>query len=108
MLPIVSFARLCALQHGIIATNTTDRLDQLQAQGVLRDDMHRELVQVHSHLMQLRLRQQVQSLRAGQPPENAIDVRSLTHFETALLKQSLSQIATMQRKVSSDYLGGGA
>jgi PAS domain S-box-containing protein len=108
MLPIVSFARLYALQHGISATNTTDRLDQLHAQGVLREDHHRELVQIHRHLMQMRLRHQVLALLAGQPPENAIDVRSLTRFETALLKQALSQIATMQRKVSSDYLGGGA
>lgn len=108
MLPIVSFARLGALQHGISATNTIDRLDRLCAQGALREDFHRELVQVYSHMMQLRLRHQVLAVRAGQPPENAIDVRSLTHFEVAMLKQAFSQITAMQRKVSSDYLGGGA
>jgi PAS domain S-box-containing protein len=104
-LPIVSFARLYALQHDIRETNTLDRLHQLRLRGVLRDDSHRALEQAYGHLMRLRYQHQVERIRAGGRPDNAIEPKSLTQLEVGMLKQALSEIALIQKKVSFDFRG---
>lgn len=105
MLPIVSFARLYALQHGIRETNTLDRLNQLRLRGVLRDDSHRALEQAYGHLMRLRYQHQVELLRSDRRPDNAIEPKRLTQIEVGMLKQALAEIVLIQKKVSFDVRG---
>jgi PAS domain S-box-containing protein len=106
MMPIVSFARLYALRHGLVETNTRDRLNALVERGELRESTRDEIVIAYDVLMRLRLRQQVTALQAGQTPDNFINHRRLGHIEEALLKQSFVQIDAVQKKISYDFLGG--
>jgi PAS domain S-box-containing protein len=105
MLPIVDFARLYALQHRIEETNTLDRLNQLRARGVLREDNQRGLHQAYGYLMQMRFKHQVALQRDGRQPDNAVNPKSLTSIEAGMLKQTFSQISMIQKKVSFDFRG---
>lgn len=103
MLPIANFARLYALRHHLEETNTFERLEQLHSDGILPDDSYRAISQAYGHLMQLRLRRQVDRLKAGLPADNLVDPGSLTEIETATLKNTFSQISLIQKKVSYDF-----
>jgi len=103
MLPIANFARLYALRHHLEETNTFERLEELHNNGILQDDSYRAISQAYGHLMQLRLRRQVDRLKAGLSADNLVDPGSLTEIETATLKNTFSQISLIQKKVSYDF-----
>ncbi len=103
MVPIVNFARLYALKHHLEETNTHERLEQLNALGVLQDESYRALSQAYDHLMQLRYRHQADLSRSGRPADNSIDPRRLTQLEVGLLKTTFSQIAVIQKKVGYEF-----
>ncbi len=103
MMPIVNFARLYALKHGVEETNTYDRLERLHAIDALQDESYRGLIQAYGHLMQLRFRHQAEMIRANRQPDNSIDPRSLTQIEAGTLKNTFSQISLIQKKVTFDF-----
>jgi PAS domain S-box-containing protein len=103
MVPIVNFARLYALKHHLEETNTFDRLEQLHALGVLQEDSFRGLFQAYGHLMRLRYRHQVDAIKAGEPADNSIDPRSLSEIDMGVLKNTLSRITVIQKKVSFEF-----
>lgn len=106
MMPIVNFARLYALRHGLGETNTLARLNALVETGALRESTRDEIIIAYNVLMRLRLRQQVTTIQAGQTPDNFISHRRLGNIEETLLKQSFVQIEAVQKKISYDFLGG--
>jgi PAS domain S-box-containing protein len=106
MVPIVSFARLYALRHGIEDTNTVDRLDTLGARQVLTATSHGEIVLAYDHLMQMRLKHHATAIRDHSAADNTINLKSITHLEQAMLQQTFNHVATIQRKISYDFLGG--
>jgi PAS domain S-box-containing protein len=105
MIPIVNFARIYALRHGVSDTNTNDRLDQLLRLGILTKAGHAELTEGYNALMQLRLKHQVEMLAAGQEPDNHVKPRELTAITRALLKEIFAQIDLFQSKISLDFTG---
>ncbi len=105
-IPIVSFARLYALRHGLDQTHTTDRLDALVADGALTQVSRDETTAAYELLARLRLEHQAAELDAGREPDNMIDHRSLTQRDATLLHQAFSQIAALQKRISYDFLGG--
>jgi|GEM_PF-5319374 len=106
MVPIVSFARLYALRHAVHETNTVDRLDTLAEQHILTATTHEEIVLAYDHLMQLRLKHHVAGLRDHQTPTNVIPLKVLTPLEQAMIRETFTHVATIQKKISYDFLGG--
>ena len=106
MMSVVKFARIYALRDKVLQTNTLQRLQRLLQLDVLSQTSHDEMVQSYEFLMNLRLRHQVKALQADRPPDNNINPKSLTHLEEVTLRESLSQIATIQKRISYDFLGG--
>ncbi|TVR68000.1 MAG: PAS domain S-box protein [Spirochaetaceae bacterium] len=105
MLPIVNFARLYALRNHLSETNTFDRLEQLHALGVLKEESFRGTLQAYDYLMRLRYRHQVGLIREGKEPNNLVDPRALTQIESGTVKNTLSRIHAIQKKVSYDFRG---
>jgi CBS domain-containing protein len=105
-LPIVAFARLYALRHGIAQTSTLDRLDALAERGKLAPASRDEITATYTFLMRLRLRQQVLDFHAGRTPGNLISVRSLGYSDRTHLRQSFAHIRALQRSIDYDFLGG--
>ncbi len=103
MLPIINFARLYALQQHLEETNTFDRLARLAELGVLQEESYRGISQAYSHLMQLRYRHQVERIKAGREPNNAINPKALSQIEVGILKNTFAQISLIQKKVSFDF-----
>jgi PAS domain S-box-containing protein len=105
MTPIVDFARIYALRHGLAARNTVERLGGLLAATVLTRQNHDEIVQIYAALMQIRLENQVRALAAGRVPDNLVEPEHLTHLQRRILRESFAQIRNFQTRLSYDFIG---
>jgi PAS domain S-box-containing protein len=94
--PLVAFARLYALRHGVAATNTLDRLAALREMNVLKPSTADDLMEACAFLMHLRL------AHAGAP---TVDLRVLTHTEEVTLRYALSQLSLVHKKIGFDFPG---
>jgi PAS domain S-box-containing protein len=104
-MPIVSFARLYALRHAIDEAGTLARLNALVDAGHMQANSRDEIALAFDFLMQLRLRNQLALLDAGQPASNRIHPSRLGHIEQEMLKQAFAQISALQKKVGYDFAG---
>jgi len=106
MVPIVDFARIYALKHGIAAANTIKRLDALRDLNVLTDQNHQEMVQAYCFLMQMRLKNQADAVsNDNKSPDNIIYPKKLSSIEQQLLKEIFSQTKYFQVRLSFDFTG---
>lgn len=103
---MVSFARLYALRHRVNPTHTLERFDVPTERGVILPASRDEIVAAYDFLMQLRLQAQLAAIEAGRALTNLIHPSRLGYIQQELLKQAFAQIATVQKKVSYDFLGG--
>lgn len=105
--PIVVFARLYALQHGVRDTHTLERLQRLLEKGAIKRTVHDEAAGAYNHLMHLRLRRQVRSAGSDGRFRNDIDPQSLTPIETTVLKQAFHQVGNIQKHIQHDFVPSG-
>jgi len=106
MLPVVDYARVYALKHGVAETNTLERLRQLMQAGILPPKDCNEIEQGYSFLMQLRLVRQVAAIfEEGVAPDNFINPQDLSGIEQRLLKEIFIRIGNLQTRLSFDFTG---
>jgi CBS domain-containing protein len=106
MMPIVDYARIYALKHGLEETNTLERLDQLRVREVILGKDCSEIEQGYSFLMQLRFARQVNAiLGEGASPDNYINPKELSGIEQRLLKEIFIRIGNLQTRLSFDFTG---
>ncbi len=101
--PIVNAARLLALDAGIEATNTVDRLAAVQALPYLDDVLRRDLLESFELLTLLRLEHQLQQSHAGQPLSNYVNPESLTQLQRSLLKEAFRTITRVQSVIAGQF-----
>ena len=101
--PIVNAARLFALDAGVEATNTVDRLSGAQSLPYLDDTLRRELLESFEFLTLLRLELQLQQSRTGRPLSNYIRPGALTHLQRSLVKEAFQTIARMQSLIDEQF-----
>jgi CBS domain-containing protein len=101
--PIVNAARLLALDAGIEATNTVDRLWAPPSLTYLDDVLRRDLLEAFELLTLLRLEHQLQQSRAGQPLSNYVNPGSLTQLQRSLLKESFRTITRAQSAIADHF-----
>jgi CBS domain-containing protein len=101
--PIVEAARLLALDAGIEATNTVDRLSSTTALPYFDDALRSELLEAFELLTRLRLEHQLQQLRAGQPLNNYVNPGNLTQLQRSLLKEAFRTISRAQSAISDRF-----
>jgi CBS domain-containing protein len=106
MLPIVDYARVYALKHGVAETNTLERLRELMQRGLMPAKDCSEIEQAYGFLMQLRLVRQVGAiLEEGIAPDNYINPKDLSGIEQRLLKEIFIRIGNLQTRMSFDFTG---
>jgi len=106
MLPIVDYARVYALKHGVAETNTLGRLRELMERGLMPAKDCSEIEQAYGFLMQLRLVRQVGAiLEEGIPPDNFINPKDLSGIEQRLLKEIFIRTGNLQTRMSFDFTG---
>jgi CBS domain-containing protein len=106
MTPVVDFARIYALKHGIKTTNTLTRLQQLCSAGALKQEEFDEMEKAYSFLMQLRLTRHVTAaMEDNKEPDNFINPKRLTRIEQTTLKEIFKRIEKFQAKMNFDFIG---
>ena len=102
--PIVDFARIYALKHGIKQTSTQERLYQLYIKKILTRNEYNELDQAYGFMMQIRFRVQIQAiLGLHLKPDNFVNPKTLSSIEKKMLKEILKKIKDIQAKLSFDF-----
>ena len=101
--PVVNYARLKALSHGISETGTLSRLHRLYEQGILNSNQHRSASQIFEYLSQIRLRHQYHLQENGYPPDNSIVLSELSEIDRDSLHRLIGQTRTLQNWVKRDH-----
>ncbi len=100
MVPIIDFARIYTLKHGLSETNTQERLHQLYTRKFLSPEIYHEVEQAYSFLMQLRFTRQINAIMVENcAPDNHINPKKLTRIEQTMLREIFSRIEKIQKEV---------
>ncbi|MBN2452232.1 MAG: cache domain-containing protein [Lentisphaeria bacterium] len=105
MTPIVDFARIYALRHGIDATNTIERLRTLAKREILPARNADEIIQVYTALMQIRIQHQVHCIANAHPADNFVQPDDLTGVERRMVRECFAQIKAFQTRLGYNFTG---
>ncbi len=100
---MVNAVRLLALRRGIATPSTLERLDQLVVSQALSAEDAAFYRAGFETLMLFRIREHRKRVRDGHPPENTLDPKALDRNETLLLKDALSAVAQLQKRISKGF-----
>jgi CBS domain-containing protein len=101
--PIVNFARLMAVRHGIAATNTGERLDQLAQGSFIPADLYTDSRAAYEFEIQLSLVHQLRQLEAGEMPDTFLNPGELSELERKTLKDAFSVIDRLRVHVKQEF-----
>jgi CBS domain-containing protein len=103
LVPIVDFARIMALRHGVRETNTLTRLQILSQADLIPKELYTEACEAYEFQMQLRLVHQLRMMEEGQVPDNHIDPADLSDLEKQTLKEAFAIIGRIQGYVKNEF-----
>lgn len=103
IVPIVDIARVIALDKGIDAINTEERLNAALECKAMSREMHDNLLDALEFIASLRIRHQAKRIRAGLTADNYLPPEELSGLEKSHLKDSFSIIKTMQQFFEARY-----
>lgn len=81
-----------AMEAGIMSGGTRERIAALVDMGVIKPKMADDLETSYNYMVFLRLRSQVEDIRAGKPPSNYITLAKLNHMEKGRLKIAFEEV----------------
>ncbi|MEJ5248743.1 MAG: DUF294 nucleotidyltransferase-like domain-containing protein [Caldilinea sp.] len=105
--PVVGMARALALAAGSRERSTMERLTAAVQGGTLSGEGADNLSGAFQFFLHIRLRAQLDAIRAGQKPDNRIRLKDLTSREQRLLKDAFVMVREMQEAVADQLRGGG-
>ncbi len=103
LVPIVDFARLFALRHGLRQTNTVERLQTLAEGNHIPRELYTETIEAYEFQMQLRLVHQLRMMEAGLTPHNFIDPAELSELEKQTLKEAFAVVNRIQGYIKDEF-----
>jgi CBS domain-containing protein len=102
--PIVHGMRTLALDKGIAAHTTVDRVEDLIEAGSIEPDFGRELVSALRVFMEFRLRSQLQAMRRGTTEgESLVHLSELTTADRDILRDSLRIVRQFREIIRNRY-----
>lgn len=101
--PIVHGGRVLALEAGIDATNTFDRLEALTSRSILEKPLADDLAESLAFLMRLRLDAGLERLCKGSLLSNEIDTATLSTLDKDLLQDALQVVKRFKRMIGQRY-----
>lgn len=99
--PFVDAARVLALAHEVVATNTIERLHALAEKGKVKASEVREWTDAFGFLQSLRLRAQEKNQLPDSP--NAVAIDALSPMDARILKECFRQARKLQQRLAADY-----
>ncbi len=103
LVPFWDFARVMALKHGIMETNTLERMEILDREGHMPHSLFVRARESYEFQMQLRFVNQLKLMEAGETPHNYIDPAELTDLEKQTLKGAFSVINNLQNFLKETF-----
>lgn len=100
IVPIVDLARVYALDAGIEAVNTRERLLLAREAGTVSESGADDLVDALDLISDIRLEHQARLIRAGQKPDNFLAPSSLSALERNHLKDAFAVVKSLQSSLS--------
>jgi len=85
-----------AMESGIMASGTRDRGVALYEKGIINKKLAENLDETYDYLVFLRLRCQIDAIKAGREPSNFITLSRLNHMEKGRLKLAFEQVNEFQ------------
>jgi CBS domain-containing protein len=102
--PIVNGARVLAIDSGLFEiTNTKERLEALNADGVITSEMCNDVLESYGFLQDLRLRHHSRAVLSQTDTNNTISTKELAKVDLLLLKESLKIVASLQKFLMKKY-----
>ena len=102
--PIVNGARVLAIDSGIFdITNTKERLEALNANGVISSEMCSAVLESYGFFQYLRLRHQSLAILSQTDTNNTVRAKELSKVDLLLLKESLKIVASFQKFLMQKY-----
>lgn len=95
LFPIVAFARVAALRHGILESATADRLIAAAKAGALQAEEANRLREAQATLLHFVLAQQLADIANGTAPSTRVELQRLTRRDRALLKDTLKSLESI-------------
>lgn len=105
IMPIVSFARIYALQNGIDELNTIDRLKKIFDNKDLNSATYNNIKLSFEYLSIKRLQHQVSLIKREANTDNLINTKLLNELDKTIIKKLLSFINGMLVKLGNDFKG---
>ncbi|MBE0574886.1 MAG: CBS domain-containing protein [Desulfuromonadales bacterium] len=93
---ITEGVKALAMEAGIMDGGTRERIESLVEKDVLKQKMADDLEASYNFLVFLRLRCQVDNIRAGNEPSNFITLSKLNHMEKGRLKLAFKEVNDFQ------------
>lgn len=103
LLPISDLARVHALANGITENSTLARLEAAAGGRGLRIEGARRLAAAFHTLGDLRTRHQAARIAAGRPPDNELELATVTAADRRHLEQALATVRLMQDSLARHY-----
>lgn len=92
-----------AVRQRVTTASTLARLDQLAEKGVISAEDTALYRAGFEALTMFRIRENLRRVHAGQSPDNTGDPKALNRHETLLLKDALSSVAQLQKRISRTF-----
>ncbi|WP_321495324.1 DUF294 nucleotidyltransferase-like domain-containing protein [uncultured Desulfobacter sp.] len=103
--PIEMFSRIYALKHGIDTANTVERLKIIKEKDVIPEEFYKEAVYIFYHIWQLRFFNPIFEHTGLRKINDDLDIEELNELEVEHLKQVISKVSMLRRKISLDFFG---
>jgi CBS domain-containing protein len=103
LMPLTDLVRVRALEGGVTAPGTRERLAQLVEGEKMSGREADRLAGAHRLLSGLRIRLHAEQARRGEEPHNHLDVRAISHAERAAMKDAFLVIREAQKGLALDF-----
>jgi len=104
VIPIVDLARVHALEGALPEVHTEERLRAAAEADVVTERDADDLVHALRFIADIRLRHQVQRLRAGETPDHLVDPASLSGLHRRYLRSAFGIVREAQQALAQRYV----
>ena len=101
--PLIDAIRTLALEQGIFATDSLNRLAGLVDNKVITEEEADDLKDAFNVIMLIRIRHQVNQINWGQEPDNYINPNELSIVQRTMLKEAFKAIDRLQKLLQLHY-----
>lgn len=103
--PIIDIVRVHALACGSDKLNTLERIEDIEAAGLLPDGRAKDLTLALEMIGMVRIKNQKDQIEAGEPPTNHVNPENLSSFEKRHLRDAFNIVTRQQEFIKFRYAG---